>query len=184
MADRSGGSRGRRWLRAGVVGTPHGLDGSFHVRAPNPELLVAGRSISISGHELRIERRAGSDRRVIVRVAGYGDRAAAQSLRGEEMLVARDQAAELGPDEWWAEDLEGCLVNGIRQGQKQADVPDGGRVVGLVRRLIALPSCEALEVVRTEGPPDLLVPLVRDAVRSVDLERRLIEVDLGFLDEH
>ncbi len=80
-------------------------------------------------------------------------------------------APELGPDEWWAEDLAGCAVH------------DGDRVVGTVRRLLELPSCEVLEVERTDGRGDLLVPLVTDAVREVDLERRTIDVDLRFLGE-
>src|SRR5918995_919855 len=48
--------------------------------------------------------------------------------------------------------------------------------VGVVARMIALPSCEALAV------GDRLIPLVRDAVRSVDLEARRIDVDLRFVD--
>ena len=47
---------------------------------------------------------------------------------------------------------------------------DGGRAVGTVRRLLALPSCEVLEVERADGGGDLLVPLVTDAVRAVDLD--------------
>jgi 16S rRNA processing protein RimM len=43
--------------------------------------------------------------------------------------------------------------------------------------MVALPSCEALEV------GDLLVPLVRDAIRSIDLRARVIDVDLAFLGE-
>jgi len=53
-------------------------------------------------------------------------------------------------------------------------------VAGVVRRLVALPSCEALEVAR-EDDADLLVPLVRDAVRTVDPAARRIDVDLHFL---
>ncbi len=45
------------------------------------------------------------------------------------------------------------------------------------RRVIALPSCEALEVGHR------LIPLVRDAIRSIDLEARRIDVDLAFLGE-
>jgi 16S rRNA processing protein RimM len=48
--------------------------------------------------------------------------------------------------------------------------------------MVALPSCEVLEVAR-DGAPDLLVPLVRDAVRSVDLGAGVIDVDLAFLGE-
>ena len=49
--------------------------------------------------------------------------------------------------------------------------------VGVVERMIALPSCEALEV------GDLLIPMVRDAIRSIDLEARRIDVDMGFVGE-
>ena len=47
--------------------------------------------------------------------------------------------------------------------------------------MLPLPSCEALEVVRAGGGPDLLVPMVRDAIRSVDVAARRIDVDLAFL---
>ena len=53
---------------------------------------------------------------------------------------------------------------------------DGSREVGVVTRMVALPSCEALEV------GDALIPLVRDAIRSVDIEGRVIDVDMGFVD--
>jgi 16S rRNA processing protein RimM len=48
--------------------------------------------------------------------------------------------------------------------------------------MLPLPSCEALEVAR-EGAPDLLVPMVRDAIRSVDVRARRIDVNLSFLGE-
>jgi 16S rRNA processing protein RimM len=51
----------------------------------------------------------------------------------------------------------------------------------VVVRLLGLPSCEVLEVERSGGP--LLVPLVSDAVRSVDVAARRIDVDLRFLGE-
>ena len=59
---------------------------------------------------------------------------------------------------------------------------DGAVAVGEVRRLLALPSCEVLEVARP-GSADLLVPLVRDAIRMIDVEERRIDVDLAFLGE-
>jgi 16S rRNA processing protein RimM len=164
-----GGSGEPVWLSAGVVGRPHGLDGSFYVVAPSPVLLVAGRRVRLGGVEREIERRAGTDARPIVRVGGIEDRSGAEAARGAELLVTREQAPELEDDEWWSEDLEGCLVH------------DGDRSVGTVRRVLALPSCEVLEVER-EGDA-LLVPLVTDAVRSVDVQARRIEVDLRFLGE-
>ena len=75
-----------------------------------------------------------------------------------------DEAPALEAGEYWAHDLVGCRV------------VDGSREVGVVTRMVALPSCEALEV------GDALIPLVRDAIRSVDIEGRVIDVDMGFVD--
>jgi len=155
----------------GRVGKPHGLDGSFLVTEANSSLLQVGRDVTIAGVVRVIERRAGHDSRVILRLAGSTDREAAEALHGQAVMMARDLAPALEQDEWWAEDLEGCAVR------------DGERVVGTVARLLALPSCEVLEVLRPEGGEPLLVPLVSDAVRDVDLKSRQIDVDLAFLGE-
>jgi 16S rRNA processing protein RimM len=158
------------WLAAGRVGRPHGLDGSFHVTRPRGTLLALGAKVRIGDADAEIVRRAGTDERPILRLAGHEDRAAAEALRGSDLLVHRETAPPLDEDEWYAEDLEGCRV------------VDGAVDVGHVRRLLALPSCEALEVER-DGGSDLLVPLVRDAVRSVDVAGGVVDVDLAFLDE-
>jgi 16S rRNA processing protein RimM len=158
------------WLPGGRVGRPHGLDGSFHVTRPRPHLLELGASVRVAERETEIVRRAGTDAQPIVRLAGVEDRAGAEALRGHELEFPRTQAPALEEDEWWAADLEGCRV------------VDGATEVGRVRRLMGLPSCEALEVARPDGG-DLLVPLVRDAVRSVDVDAGVIDVDLAFLGE-
>jgi 16S rRNA processing protein RimM len=148
-------------VAAGRVGRPHGLDGSFYVTAPRVDLLGHGMTVTVEGRERRIERRAGTDERPIVRLAGLASREDAEALRGAEL-----QAEEtLSEGEFWAADLAGCRV------------VDGAREVGVVSRMIALPSCEALEV------GDLLIPLVRDAIRSIDVEARVIDVDMGFVGE-
>ena len=152
----------------GRVGRPHGLDGSFHVSVPRAELLEPGVAVEVAGAVREVVRRAGTAERPILRLAGCDDRDAAAALRGQELRVPRAAAPALAEDEFWAEQLEGC------------EVRDGAAPVGVVRRLVALPSCEALEVAR-EGEDDLLVPLVRDAVRAVDPGARRVEVDLRFL---
>ncbi len=153
-----------------MVGRPHGLDGSFHVTRSRPELLERGAEVVVDGQARIIERRSGTPQRPILRLSGATDRTAAEALRGHELRVPRSAAGPLEPDEYWAEDLEGCAVI------------DGDRPVGVVRRLLAYPSCELLEVERPEAPL-LLVPLVRDAVRAVDLDARTIDVRLDFLGE-
>jgi 16S rRNA processing protein RimM len=157
-------------IEAGRVGRPHGLDGSFYVTRPDARLLAGLDELLLDGVAVRIERRAGTDEKPILRLAGHAGREAAEALRGAALAVPADRAPALEPGEYWAHELAGCAVW------------DGPRRVGEVRRMIALPSCEALEVVRPEGE-DVLVPMVRDAIRSVDVRARRIDVDLAFLGE-
>jgi 16S rRNA processing protein RimM len=146
------------------------MDGSFHVTRPDVRLLPLGGTVTVAGAPVKIERRAGTDERPILRLEGHDGREAAEALRGEPLWVAQADLPELEPDEYWAHELEGCAV------------VDGAAAVGVVRALVPLPSCEALEVAR-DGGGELLVPLVRDAVRSVDVAARRIDVDLAFLGE-
>lgn len=152
-------------LTVGRVGRPHGLDGSFYVVDPAPELPASGGIVS----DRRIVRRAGTSEKPILRLEGCTSREDAEALRGLELTVPRDDSM-LDEGEFWAADLEGCAV------------VDGSTEVGFVRRMSALPSVEVLEVDRVDGS-ELLVPLVRDCVRSVDLDARRIDIDLGFLGE-
>ncbi len=144
-----------RLVTAGAVGRSHGLDGSFHVEHPQHP-LERGTVVTLEGDERVVERRAGTDRKPLVRLGGIGTREAVVALRGKLLLVE----ATLGEGEWLAEDLVGCRVEGL----------------GAVVRLIDAPSCDLLEL---EGGE--LVPLISDAVRAVDLEARTIEIDRRFL---
>jgi 16S rRNA processing protein RimM len=123
---------------------------------PQPFL---GDVVLIGGIERTVVRRAGTDARPILRVEGVSTREAVEALRGEPIVAEM----ALGDDEWWAEDLVGLRV------------VDGPTEVGEVARVISYPSCEVLEV------GDLLVPLIDDAVRSVDLEAGVVDVNLEFL---
>ncbi|HLH13956.1 MAG TPA: ribosome maturation factor RimM [Solirubrobacteraceae bacterium] len=158
-----------RLVPVGRVGRPHGLDGSFYVTQPLARLLQVGSLLQLAGRAAEVVRRAGTDARPIVRLAGVEDRSAAQALRGEQLALAGEHAPALEPGEWWEHELVGC------------EVRDGEQLLGTVSRLLALPSCEALEVAPVAGGEPLLVPMVKDAIRAVAPERRRIEVDLEFL---
>ena len=146
---------------AGRIGRPHGLDGSFHVTDPRPQLLTLGAELEGLG---RIIARKGPEDQPILRIDAASDRTAIEGLRGRELHVDDAVVPPLEEDEYYAEQLEGCTVS------------DGERVLGTVERLMGLPSCEALELDTGQ-----LVPLVRDCIRSVDVDGRRIDVDAGFL---
>ena len=139
-------------MTAGRVGKPHGLDGSFYVegaRHPLPE----GTVLELAGDTHRIDRRAGTDDRPLIRLEGLED---PRPLRGEVLLI-EDELAE---GEWLAADLIGCSVPGL----------------GAVAQIIDGPSCSVLEL--EDGT---LIPLVGDAIERIDLDAREIQVNREFL---
>lgn len=144
-----------RLVTAGVVGRTHSLDGSFHVERPDHPLAL-DTVVQVDGQERTVVRRAGTDRKPLVRLTGIDSREAAAELRGKLLLVE----TALAEGEWLAEDLLGCRVEGL----------------GTVVRVIDAPSCDLLEL---EGGE--LVPLISDAVHDVDLDARTIEIDRRFL---
>ena len=139
-------------MTAGRVGKPHGRDGSFYVDDPQHP-LATGMAVTIGSIAHTVERRAGTDERPLIRLSDLDD---PRPNRGALLLV-EDELAE---NEWLAGDLVGCAVPGR----------------GRVRRVLAGPSCDLLEL--DDGT---LVPFVSDAIAAVDTARRRIELKPGFL---
>ena len=140
-------------VTAGRVGKAHGLDGSFYVDEPRIDFEL-GSTVRIGDVDHEIVRRAGTDDRPLIKLEGVED---PRELRGEVMLVEE----ELEDDEYLVADLLGCEVPGL----------------GRVERVIDAPSCPLLEV----GEDGRLIPLIADAVKRVDLDHKVIEVDREFL---
>lgn len=147
----------------GRVGKPHGLDGSFHVLDPVPSALEVGAEVLLDGSPVEVVGRKGTDVAPILRLSVAADRAAIEALRGQALTVARSAVPALDEDEYWAEDIVGCLVVA------------GDSELGTVERMVAYPSCEVLFV----GVH--LIPLVKDAIAEIDLDARRITVNADFL---
>ncbi len=139
-------------MTAGRVGKPHGLDGSFYVEAAR-HALPEGATVTIASRAYSLDRRAGTDERPLIRLAGVSD---PRPLGGELLLIDE----ELAEDEWLASDLVGCAVPGL----------------GTVTQVVDAPSCSVLEL--EDGT---LIPFVSDAIERVDLEARQIHVRADFL---
>ena len=139
-------------MTAGRVGKPHGLDGSFYVEGPR-HALPKGCAVAVESRTYTVERRAGTDQRPLIRLAGVDD---PRPLRGEILLVEE----ELGEGEWLAADLVGCRV------------PE----LGTVTAVLDAPSCSVLEL-----DTGALVPFISDAIERVDLDAGKIHVNRDFL---
>jgi len=159
MAGDGASAAPRSHLRIGRIGRPHGLAGEFKVEeaTERTELLEAGSRLLVEGlGEREVDVSKGSAERPIVRLEGVDP----EQMRGRALLVARERI-ELSDEELLMDDLIGCEIPGV----------------GTVTGVWSGPSAEALEV---DGGR-VLVPLVSDAIRGIDIDARRIDVDLGFL---
>ena len=163
-------SRSSTELRVGIVGRPHGTEGAFVVAEPTErlELLEPGRTVTVAGKTVTVEWRRGTPARPLLKLEWEGGRTAAAELRGQPITVPRS-AIKLAGDEFLVDDLVGC------------EAFDGDLPLGRVRDVLLLPSADVLDV-ESEAGEQLLVPLLRDAVRSVDVSRGRVDIDTGFLD--
>ena len=146
-------------MTAGRVGRPHGTDGASTSSEPSDAARARhdGRVSRSSTHE--VARRAGTDAAPAAPARGVDDRDAAAALRGEPLLGGGRARLEEG--EYLVDDLVG-----LRGAAGLGDVRAGAR------RPVLLTLLEV-------GEDGTLVPLVADAVRSIDRGARIIEVDRG-----
>jgi 16S rRNA processing protein RimM len=104
--------------------------------------------------------------RLLVTFDGVADRTAAEQLNGRYLFVPEDGAPELPEGSFWPHELVGCEV-----------VTDSGRSLGEIREVVLGVAND----IWVTGPPEaeVLVPALKDVVRSVDLAgRRVVVADV------
>jgi 16S rRNA processing protein RimM len=112
---------------------------------------------------MRIEATRAHGNRLLVSFAGCHSREEAQKLRGA-LFVSTEEARALQPDEFWPHELMGCELC-LRDGTN----------VGTVLAVLPGAAQDLLSVATARG--DRLIPMARQIVVDVDVDRRLIIVD-------
>jgi 16S rRNA processing protein RimM len=146
-------------VRIGRVGRPHGVDGAFFVEQPSEDTRwwKTGATFLAGGAPVEVVAHRTSSGRPVIKVEPSVERGAA-------LEVDRDRLPPTGEDEYYAFELIGLEV-----------VEENGRPLGTVR---AVTPGVANDVLELDG--DLLLPMVEDCVREVDLDARRIVVAEGF----
>ena len=153
---------GEPLVRIGRVGRPHGVDGAFVVdgASEDPSRFGVGAELLVDGvpATVMLSRRVGGGR-VAIRL----DR---RAERGAELTISRTALQLLDVGSYYVADLVGMEV-----------IDDHGARLGFVRDVLPGPANDALEL-----DTGLLLPLVEDCVREVDLDGRKVLLNPGFTD--
>jgi 16S rRNA processing protein RimM len=161
-------------LIVGRVVKAHGVTGELvvDVRTDDPEMRFApGTVLRAKGSDRRernyvVAAARPHGNRLLLRLDGVADRAAADALRGSLFVIDSEDLPPIDePDTYYDHQLEGLLVR-----------TTSGRDIGTVTEVLHTAAGELLAVNRAEAG-ELLVPFVSAIVTSVSLESRIVEID-------
>ena len=144
----------------GVVVAPHGTRGTLRVRASGSgRHLREGVEPVVAGRRRRISQVRKTPRGFLVDLEALGDRTGASALRGEELVLDRQELDAPGEGEFYVDDLIGLTA-----------VSEAGEVFGTVEETFETPAHEVLVVRKRDDAPALYVPFTVEHVPEVDLD--------------
>ena len=156
-------------LRIGRVLKAHGVRGSVRVESLTdfPDRFSPGTQVTVAGRRLTIVRSDEADGSLLLSFVEIRDREEAATLRGSYLTVPLEQARPLAAGHFYHFQLVGLAV--IDQRSR--------RNLGTVAEVLEYPANDILRV--TQEDRERLVPMVSNAVLSIDLKAGTITVDLG-----
>ena len=165
-------------LRVGVISSTHGVKGEvkvFPTTDDSARFKQLKKVILDTGREqidLEIEGVKFFKNMVILKFKGYDSIEEIEKYKGKDLLITRDLAVKLGPDENFIIDLIGLSV-----------VKDDGEELGTLTDVIKTGANDVYEVKMTDGR-EVLLPAIKECVLNVDLEKKVVTVHMmdGLLD--
>lgn len=155
-------------LEIGKVVNTHGIRGEFKIQpwCDDPVIFDELEYIYIGGKKYNIKRSRFHKTCEIVAVEGIDNINDAELLKNKTVTVEREMLGELPEGTYYIADIIGLAV-------KTA----GGECLGKVSQVISTGSNDVYEVER-EGKKPLLLPVIDDVVRDVDIDGGCITVVL------
>jgi 16S rRNA processing protein RimM len=117
--------------------------------------------------ELKIENHWFQKNRVILKFAGFDSIEAAESLINCEICIPEAEAVELEDDEFFDWELIDCAVETVE-----------GEMLGRVKEVMRTGGTEILVVAGAKEEKDYLIPFAEKICVEVDIENKLIKVDV------
>lgn len=165
-------------LRVGVISSTHGIKGEVKVFPTTDDKtryndlkkvwLDTGKELL----EVEIERVKFFKNMVILKFKGYNNINDVEILKGKDLLISRDQAVPLGPNENFIADLIGLDV-----------ITDEGEDFGVLTDVLVT-GANDVYIVKTHEGKEVLFPAIPSCILDVNLEEHKVLVHIldGLLD--
>jgi 16S rRNA processing protein RimM len=165
-------------LRVGVITSTHGVRGEVKVFPTTDDMNRFKKLKTVildTGKEhktLNIESVKFFRNMVILKFKGFDNINDVEMWRQKDLLITRDQAVKLSPDENFIVDLIGLTV-----------MTDEGEKLGVMKDVLQTGANDVYIVKMADGK-EVLLPAIKDCILNVDLEKgeMLVHVLDGLLD--
>lgn len=165
-------------LRVGVISSTHGVRGEVKVfpTTDDAERFKKLKTVILdTGHDqmtLNIEGVKFFKNMVILKFKEFNDINEVEKYKGKDLLIHREQAVKLGPDENFIVDLIGLKV-----------VTDEGADFGVLKDVLQTGANDVYVIDGNDGK-EYLFPAIKQCILKVDLDAGVITVHIldGLLD--
>ena len=158
-------------IRVGQVVGAFGIAGAVKVRSLTdfPDRFAPGSELTMGGVGHRVEWSRQQATGLVVKLAGVDDRTAAQAQRLRYLEVPEDSLRPLPDGRWYHHQLVGLAVRS-----------ESGCDLGTLTEVVEPPANDVW--VARRGGDELLIPVIPDAVLSVDVGAGTVTVADWLLD--
>lgn len=159
-------------LQVGVITTTHGVRGEVKVfpTTDDPARFKKLKNVILdtgkTRKELEITGVKFFKNMIILKFKGFDNMNDVENFRQAKLLVTRENAVELGEDEYFIADLIGLAV-----------FSDEGEALGVITDVLQT-GANDVYVISKEGQADLLVPAIHDCIKEVDIARQKMTIHL------
>lgn len=165
-------------LRVGVISSTHGVRGEVKVFPTTDDvnrfkkLKTVILDIAPEPVTLHIENVKFFKKMAILKFREFNNINEIEKYKGKDLLIRRDQAVELGPDENFIADLIGLRI-----------VTDEGEDFGVLKDVLQT-GANDVYVIQGKDEKEYLFPAIKQCILKVDLESQTVTVHImdGLLD--
>ena len=166
------------YLRVGVISSTHGLKGEVKVfpTTDDPARFKKLKNVILDTGKEKLELEIAGVKffknMVILKFKEFNDINEIEKYKGKDLLIHRDQAVKLGPDENFIVDLIGLKV-----------ITDAGEIFGTVKDVLQTGANDVYVIEHVSGR-EYLFPAIKQCILSVDLDAGEMKVHIldGLLD--
>ncbi|MGV8980277.1 ribosome maturation factor RimM [Clostridium sp.] len=150
------------FMTVGQIGKTHGLKGEVKVFSLTDTLerFKELKSVYIDGEIRKIEGCKLQSDRAILKIEGIDTIEQAELYRNKYLMVSREDAIKLPVGSYYVADLIDCTV-----------FEEGGEELGKVFDVLSTPGNDVYWV---KGKKEVLIPVLKDIVVSIDTDKRVI----------